>query len=171
MNEEWKPVIGHENLYEISNLGRARSWTNTGPGSIRRRSPKILQPYRTGKKSAQYLTVSMLNKNHKIHVLVAAAFFGPRPRGLAINHKDGNRENNVAENLEYVTPSENTAHAYRLGLILPRRGEENGNSVLTTADVLGIRSRKTSGVDEARRYGVTRTLIGNIRKRRTWAHV
>lgn len=167
--EEWRSAVGHESDYEVSDCGGVRSWLHTG-GS-RRTTPKILRPYRTGVRRAQYLTVSIVCKQHKVHVLVAAAFLGPRPDGLSINHKDGQRENNRVDNLEYTTASENTAHAYRLGLIAPRRGSANARAVLTEADVLGIRARTTRGVDEARRFGVTPTLICNIRKRKVWKHV
>ena len=50
------------------------------------------------------------------HILVAKAFLGPRPKGMVINHKDGNNLNNAAKNLEYVTPKRNQEHASEMGL-------------------------------------------------------
>jgi hypothetical protein len=52
----------------------------------------------------------------KVHNLVAQAYIGERPKGMQVNHKDGNKLNNNFSNLEYVTPSENLRHAVRMGL-------------------------------------------------------
>ncbi len=54
-----------------------------------------------------------------MHWLVAEAFLGKRPKKHTINHKDGNKTNNDINNLEYVTSSENTEHAIKLGLYKP----------------------------------------------------
>lgn len=51
-----------------------------------------------------------------IHSAIAEAFIGERPEGLVINHIDGDKTNNSADNLEYTTQSENTRHAFRIGL-------------------------------------------------------
>jgi len=55
-------------------------------------------------------------KSIRVHRLVAACFFGDCPDGIQVNHKDGNKQNNSVENLEYVTLVENSHHAYRTGL-------------------------------------------------------
>lgn len=51
-----------------------------------------------------------------VHKLVAEAFHGPRPVGHEVNHKNGNKADSRASNLEWVTRSENEKHAYRTGL-------------------------------------------------------
>ena len=61
-----------------------------------------------------------------MHSLVALVFIGPRPEGKQINHIDGVRPNNSANNLEYVTPSENNFHAYMLGLSEGQGEKNNG---------------------------------------------
>ncbi len=58
-----------------------------------------------------------IKSQSKIHILVATAFIGDKPPSCQVNHKDGNKGNNCASNLEYVTQSENGKHAYRLGLL------------------------------------------------------
>lgn len=64
-----------------------------------------------------YKRVSLRNatgaKHFSVHSLVAEAFIGPRPEGLQVNHKDENKLNNQVENLEYVTPKENSNHGTR----------------------------------------------------------
>src|SRR5258708_1836344 len=75
-----------------------------------------------GKQGRGYAIVAIFDSSGRkvyrtIHSIIAECFVGPRPKGLSINHKDGNRWNNSADNLEYVTPSYNTKHAFLLGLM------------------------------------------------------
>lgn len=63
-----------------------------------------------------YLCVKLNNKTVKIHELAAEIVLGIRPKGMVINHIDGDKQNNRPWNLEYVTISDNTKHAYRIGL-------------------------------------------------------
>ena len=106
-NEIWKDVVGYEGLYKVSNLGRVKK--PMGAYSI------ILKPF-----VQDYKMVS-LSSNHKsrkflVHRLVAQAFI-PNPNDKEeVNHIDGNKLNNVVDNLEWCTKSENVEHAYRLGL-------------------------------------------------------
>ena len=59
-----------------------------------------------------YRVVKIDGRNYSVHRLIAHAFFGPAPPGkLHVNHLDGDKSNNRAENLEYVSPSENARHA------------------------------------------------------------
>jgi len=65
-----------------------------------------------------YMSVSILRKNILVHRLVAEAFLGAPPSDdTLVNHKNGNKCDNRLENLEYATPSENTRHAYKTGLM------------------------------------------------------
>lgn len=109
------------------------------------------------------------------HDLVAEAWIGPKPDGVTVNHKDGNKLNNIPENLEYATYSENISHAYRLGLnsadkkYRPRYGESCSLSKFTDEQAEEIRSRyfggetaKSIGID----YGVKPDTIYGIVHRR-----
>jgi len=90
---------------------------------------------------------------------------------MQINHKDGNKANNHISNLEYVTPSENCKHAYRIGLA-DERGERNPNHKLKEKDIPQIRKLLDEGVlsqrEIGRRYGVTRGAIKCIKIGRNW---
>lgn len=104
--EIWKPIEGDfRHPYHVSNFGR------------------VFMKY--GKKSrgslATYRSVGLTlsdgkTKNFLVHILVATAFLGrpPQPRML-VNHKDLNKHNNKLDNLEWVTSSENSMHAFRMG--------------------------------------------------------
>ena len=104
--EQWLPVPSYEGTYSVSSHGRVR------------RDGIILK---TNFPSARYALVQ-LSKNGKVktaqvHRLVAAAFV-PRVEGRnQINHIDGDRTNNHATNLEWVTQTENMRHAVRIGLV------------------------------------------------------
>lgn len=100
--EIWRPVIGYEGWYEVSNKGQVRRVT------------KPLRASCGGNAGYSSVTLSVhgVVKRVAVHRLVAAAFLGPCPPGHQVNHKDTNRRNPHLENLEYNTPSENILHAY-----------------------------------------------------------
>lgn len=111
--EEWRPVVGFEELYEVSNLGQVRRTARLLRPSYNERIgyPSVtLVPFR----GAQKVTRS-------VHRLVAAAFIGEPPSPEHhVNHKDGDKGNAEAGNLEYVTVLENIQHAVRMRLFRPR---------------------------------------------------
>lgn len=116
-SEEWRPVVGWEGRYEVSNLGRLKSLRD-----FRERTRElILRQYTVG--AYQGLTLGA-GRTRLTHHLVAEAFLGSRVAGVEINHIDGTKPNNRASNLEYVTQAENMAHAARLGLTA--LGKRNG---------------------------------------------
>lgn len=102
IEEEWRPVVGWETYYEVSSNGRVRSKKEHGTGQALRPSTAS-----TGGYEQVTLSVNGQRKSTKVHILVAAAFIGPRPAGLLIRHLDGNNRNNSARNLAYGTKTEN----------------------------------------------------------------
>lgn len=131
MIELWQDIKGFNGKYQISNTGKVKS-VNYHRGQTAR----ILKPRSAkvrGMKS--YLYVMLSKDNHvkccKIHRLVAE-YFVPNPlKKPYVNHIDGNKHNNNANNLEWVTPLENNLHAYRVLNKHPMKGfkfDKNKNS-------------------------------------------
>lgn len=108
-NEIWKPVVGYEGIYSVSDLGRVMRMGNTP----RCKTDRLLSPSDAG--STGYLSVSLSvcnkRKGTDVHLLVMAAFVGPCPNGHNVNHKDLDKTNSRLNNLEYTTFQANTQHA------------------------------------------------------------
>ena len=88
---------------------------------------------------------------------------------LQVNHIDGNKGNNKLDNLEWVTPSENQKHSYKMGL-QRQDGEMNNASKLTWDSVDEIRNKYSnlSETKTAKIFGVSRSLIGFVRRKEIW---
>lgn len=111
MEEIWKDIAGYEGRYMVSNFGRVKSMR-----CLAHDGEKIMKTVRhhTG-----YMIVSLGRKPRKVflvHVLVANAFIENKEKKPYVNHIDGNKANNKASNLEWVTAKENTSHAIKTGL-------------------------------------------------------
>lgn len=101
--EEWRVVPGHAD-YEVSSLGRVRSWKR-GYGALLKCAPD----------SAGYPRVVLDSASrYNVHRLVAAAFIGPCPEGKEVDHVNTVRADNRAENLQYLTRRENMAKLQRV---------------------------------------------------------
>ena len=108
MEEIWKDIPGYEGLYQVSNMGRIRSPRN----GFKTLSPNDAKGYL---RISLYKCGKICRKS--VHRLVAVAFVENPFNKPVINHKDGNKHNNSAENLEWVTNKENVMHARETGLI------------------------------------------------------
>ena len=107
--EVWKDIPGYEGLYQVSNTGKVKSM-NYGRSGV----PGIMTPRDNGGyKCVKIYNVDKKYKYHYVHRLVWEVFVGPIPEGLQINHKDENKSNNSLENLEIVTPKQNTNYGTR----------------------------------------------------------
>lgn len=178
--EEWRPVVGWEGDYEVSNLGKVRSLPRVLPlknGTTRRYRGRELSLCLT---STGYPMVGLWRctkvQQAKVHRLVAQAFI-PNPEGLPdVNHLDGDKLNARASNLEWCTRQRNIAHAYETGLIDPsyKSGEGNVNSKLTADLVRQLRAERAAGAKTtalARKYGINTTTVSAICLRQRWKHI
>lgn len=123
MAEQWRPVVGWEGTYEVSNKGRVRSIDRVGThavyGTARLRG-KILKPKPDRK---GYLRVTLGHSTCVyVHHLVLASFIGARPLGLLGLHKDGHNTHNEPGNLYWGTYLDNARDAIAHGTI------RNGNT-------------------------------------------
>lgn len=173
MTEIWKPVVGHEGCYEVSDLGQVRSldreWrqkTRYGSFYTHRKAGILLRP---GAGSHKYPTVVLGRGNTRtVHSLVAEAFIGPRPIGQEVRHKNGNRADPRAENLCYGTRLDNINDARAHGTWMsPKRTAwgKSGNArrKFSTEVVVEVRAATSSIAEIATKYGMSHTHVWAIR--------
>jgi len=118
--ETWKPVVGHEAAYEVSDHGRVRSLerrvrlvTKQAGETTRRVPPRVL---RAGPSRSGHLSVAIGKNNSRlVHQLVLEAFVGPRPEGHEVLHLNHTPTDNCLYNLKYGTRSENMRMDYAAG--------------------------------------------------------
>lgn len=195
--ETWVEIC--DGFYEVSsegNIRRAKPGIATfvgrpvSPVLSGNGYPVVAVRWAEGKQVRRYL-----------HHLVAAAFHGERPEGCVINHIDGDKMNNAASNLEYVSRKENAAHALRC---LPRvkgptkpkaapkglakgdnhwtrtmpdriaRGGRMPHTKITETEVKAIRDRAAKGEKQrliADDYGLSFSQTNRIIKETRWSYV
>jgi hypothetical protein len=166
IQEEWKPVVGFEGWYQVSDQGRIRR--------IRKgANAKLSGPLLFSVGSRGYLICVLCKQGERksviVHRIVAMAFLGLPGSRKEVNHKDGNKTNNRVENLEWVTSGRNKQHGCDMGLY--PLGEQVYNARFGEDDIRSIRRRIRNGeraCDIAQEYGVHRGTIGNIKRRKSW---
>lgn len=182
LQEIWLPIAGYEGAYEVSNFGNVRSLdrkietSNRWGQTIARLSKgRILK---TSPDKDGYTTVGLFvngkGSTQRIHKLVAQAFLGDRPKNFDINHIDGNKANNHISNLEYCTKSQNSKHAFKIGLRQTLKGSKSKTAKLIEADIPKIRERLNAGDSQkeiAKDYGVNNRTISAIKIGKIWAHI
>ena len=118
--DRWKEIIDNDN-YEVSDTGRVRRKGSDNDRSVRDRNGYLaVDLYKDSERSTK-----------RVHRLVAEAFVPNPDNKPEVNHRDGNKYNNNASNLEWVTTKENCRHAWNSGLARPSygmTGKSNPNS-------------------------------------------
>jgi hypothetical protein len=137
------------------------------------RRARVLKPIAVGK-YAGFTLRDRLGAIRRIyhHRLVCEAFHGPCPDGQETRHRDGDRLNNSATNLEWGTRSENMRDKERHGTA--PKGERHGCAKLTETDVREMRRLRAAGAslpDLMARFGVTRMTCWRAVSGRQWTHI
>ena len=167
MSEEWKDIDEYDGLYQISNLGRVRSFKKIGRcqnGKVK--NPRILSPII---REDGYLSVMLshngLKKHKYIHRLVLEAFVGPSD--LVVCHNDGVKSNNTLGNLRWDTQKNNLSDKKCHGTYVI--GEKHWKSKLNDNDIVAIKSLLSKGLYQkeiAQMFKVSSHTIWRINKSR-----
>jgi hypothetical protein len=144
--------------YYISNYGDVKN-AKTG---------KILKPMLNHK---GYYRVELSGKLYFIHRLVASAFINNKENKPQVNHIDGNKINNMVNNLEWCTNIENQRHAKENNLKKCLFGTDVYNHKINNKIALEIYNSNDSQRKIAQKYNVSQRLVLNIKKRRAWSHI
>lgn len=159
---EWVDIREYTGLYFINNIGAIKNKN----GTIKK----------SRKCTNGYLKVT-LSKNgkkttHLVHRLVATAFIDNHSNLKYVNHKNGNKADNRAENLEWVTPKQNANHAIENGLT--PIGEDCTNAKYTEKDAINVIELYNKGYsrkDIIKITGVSFHVVKGIRARTRWKHL
>ena len=124
-HKEWRPVVGYEGLYEVSDQGRVRSLERTTV-RVTRRGQRIVQPIRARvmkpgpiSSRCRHLQLALWKQGNRevvrVHRLVLEAFVGPCPPGMEACHYNDIGDDNRLSNLRWDTHAANRADAKRNG--------------------------------------------------------
>lgn len=159
-----KEIKGFEEKYEVSDKGDVFSKNYNRQGKVKKL--KQLED----KYGYLYVRLSIKRKKTKhktIHRLVAETFIQNPLSKTQVNHRDGNKKNNNLKNLEWVTPSENILHNYKIGLQKPNVT----NQKLSLCEVKEIRKKLKEGIKGkvlAIMFGISPQEVCSIKKGRVW---
>lgn len=179
MQEIWKDIPGFKFKYQVSNASKVRILDRpTSERSQQRKDRKKLIPGYELKQRlrAGYYSVHLRGERKGfdcvVHRLMAIAFI-PNPENLPqVNHKNGIKNDNSIENLEWCSVSANTFHAYDMGLA--KSGESAPKSKLTEQQIKEIFLLKYQGISGnkiAKKFGVYKNTIYHILNGRNWRRV
>ena len=168
MDEIWKPVVGYEGIYEVSDQGNTqRIFGGRGARLGRAQKHANVKGYRTAalRKDGQL-------RHRYVHQLVLESFVGPKSEGTEPNHKNGDKADNRLANLEWVTRKANIRHSFEMLNHQNAQGEDHHAAKLTEENVHDIRELYATGQYSqpqlGKRFGVSHVCIGGIVRGKEW---
>lgn len=182
--ENWRPVVGYEGVYEVSDLGRVRTLARLierksggrwGTGYTRHVKAQPLRPVTGGSNDYLIACLSRDGKTEKraVHRLVLEAFVGPCPQGMEARHfPDRDVTNNRATNLKWGTHTQNLADRDFHGT--SNKGERHGLAKLTDASVKQIRALRAMGYAQTKIgaiVGISQAQVHRVLSGECWSHV
>lgn len=174
MTEEWRPVVGYEGLYEVSNLGNVRSInrTMTYESGTRSLKQKTLAKQENSKGYYRVYLISEdgVRSHCFVHRLVAEAFLGNHEGLDTVNHKDFNIHNNCVDNLEWTTKYGNFKYSFDRGRFaytesrrkkLKRSLRKKLSKPVISIDLWTGERRKFDTVNSTAEYGFQPSCVSN----------
>ena len=169
--EIWKDVLGYEGIYQVSNFGKVvslpRVWVS-GNGVLRKHGGCVLSQNIGRGYFRVKLSKDGIKEIISVHRLVAKAFIENNNNLETVNHKDGNKLNNNADNLEWMTSGDNTRHAHEKGLT--KQGKEHQWAKIVLDTQTGVFYETLNEAAESKNINVSTLsnyLTGKIKTNKT----
>lgn len=163
--EQWKDMPNFGGVYQVSDLGRVKSFAiHNGTKS------RIIKQSKSKKGYLRIIVYKNKKRfNFQSHRIVAQIFIPNTLFLLEINHKKGNKTDNRACAIEWITHEDNIIHAVKHSLI--QKGEKCHKAKLTEKQVLEIRDSNLSAKQLSEKYNVSKTTIWSTKRKEYWKHI
>lgn len=166
MQEIWKDIEGYEGLYQVSNLGRVKSLKRYRSNHTKLQAvPEKIKSTRLDNQGYKLIDLykDSKGKTIRIHRIVAEMFIDNPNSKETVNHIDGNKQNNIVDNLEWASFKEQNKHFYKYNL------KSNGNIIKAVKAMNKAQAKKVkclnngtvyeSASEAGRQVGISGSLI------------
>jgi hypothetical protein len=170
MTEKWKPVVGYEGFYEVSDLGRVKALRRLTRNGRTRSERILIHGFTQGGYPKVDLSRDNTSHTKLVHRLVLEAFVGPA-NGLHACHGNGVRVDNQLANLRWGTISDNAIDRNEHSKDT-EQGHASPRAILTADDVRFIRASGYTPAELRRLFPqVKEAALAHVRSGRTWKHI